>query len=356
MIEDTAQRLFSQYHRSDDLRLSPEAAAAQWPEPLWSAVSDAGIPLALLSEADGGFGFSHDEVCTLVGLAARFTSAIPLGETLLGNWLLAKAGRPSSADILTLLPVPLSIHIDSAGVSRFRCPAVARTPFGRHASGVLAFAEADNGNTYLLELGALAVASRSHNLAGEARDTMTLPAQLASEQRHPLAISRDSFLAQCALMRAAAIAGVAEVVLEVCIAYANERKQFGRAIGKFQAIQHYLARMAGEVAASRVAVDTAARSLADAGNANSPFVLQAAAAKLRCGEAAGHIAQLAHQVHGAIGFSQEHALHGYTRRLWSWREEYGNEHYWASVIGNTLCQRGHEQLWATISHTQAIPS
>ncbi len=354
MIEETGIRLFKQFYNGDDRLRPPEAAAAYWPDALWEAVNEAGIPLALIDEADGGFGFPSDDICQLIGIAARYTAAIPLGEALLGNWLLTKAGLAPSTEILTLLPEPLAMQIDATGSAQLLDSNATRTPFGRHATSVLALAQADNGNTYLLELGALSVESHSHNLAGEARDTLTLPLQLADTPLHPLPITADSYRALCALMRASAIAGIAEAVLELCIDYANERQQFGRPIGKFQAIQHYLARMASEVAACRVAVDSAARNLRDANKSGDAFLLQAAAAKLRCGEAAGQIAQLAHQIHGAIGFSQEHSLHIYTRRLWSWREEYGNEQYWAAIIGNTLCQNGAEQLWPTLSNTQEL--
>ena len=74
-----------------------------------------------------------------------------------------------------------------------------------------------------------------------------------------------------------------------------------------------------------------------------------AAAKLRAGEAAGAVAAIAHQVHGAMGFTLEYPLHRLTKRLWSWREEYGDETYWGIELGRTMARAGAEGLWPAIT-------
>ena len=60
---------------------------------------------------------------------------------------------------------------------------------------------------------------------------------------------------------------------------------------------------------------------------------------MRVGEAAGTGAAIAHQVHGAMGFTYEHTLHHATRRLWAWREEFGNETYWAMRLGRMVAEQ-----------------
>ena len=52
-----------------------------------------------------------------------------------------------------------------------------------------------------------------------------------------------------------------------------------------------------------------------------------------------------HQVHGAIGFTYEHSLHFATRRLWSWRAEFGSESVWAIELGRRVAARGADNLW-----------
>src|SRR6185312_13288779 len=107
--------------------------------------------------------------------------------------------------------------------------------------------------------------------------------------------------------------------------YANERVAFERPIGKFQAVQQNLARLAGETAAALAAAGSAADALAQATSIDDALFLEAAAAKIRSAEAAAEGAAIAHQVHGAIGFTQEHVLHRYTLRLLGWRDDFGNE-------------------------------
>ena len=120
--------------------------------------------------------------------------------------------------------------------------------------------------------------------------------------------------------------------------------QFGRAIGKFQAVQQNLAVLAGQVAAAGAAADIAGEALA-----GTASVLAIASAKVRAGEAAGIGAAIAHQVHGAIGFTAEYGLQLSTRRLWSWRDEFGNEAEWAALIGRHAAAQGADRLWETIT-------
>jgi acyl-CoA dehydrogenase len=136
------------------------------------------------------------------------------------------------------------------------------------------------------------------------------------------------------------IAGAAERVLRESVQYANDRVQFGRPIGKFQAIQQSLAILAGEVTAAQTATLAACMS-AD----RMPDPCAVAMAKVRAGKAAGIAAGIGHQVHGAIGFTYEHSLHFATRRLWSWRSEYGAESHWAERLGIGAINRGGQNFW-----------
>ena len=133
------------------------------------------------------------------------------------------------------------------------------------------------------------------------------------------------------------------MVLGESVQFANDRVQFGRPIGKFQAIQHQLAVLASETAAARAA-SSAACIAADSRQA----VFEIAVAKARSGEAAGIGSKIAHATHGAIGFTYEHALHFTTRRLWSWRAEFGAETVWRDRLGRSALDRGAENLWTDL--------
>ena len=156
-----------------------------------------------------------------------------------------------------------------------------------------------------------------------------------------------------AFTRAALMSGALQHILAITVEYARERIQFGRAIGQFQAVQQELAVLAGEAAAAQAAADAAALALdsADGGEA-----LAVAVAKMRVGEAAGRGAKVAHQVHGAIGFTQEHQLHYRTRRLWAWRDEMGSETWWAARVGEAVLARGGEGLWPLLTGAGAMHS
>lgn len=76
-----------------------------------------------------------------------------------------------------------------------------------------------------------------------------------------------------------------------------------------------------------------------------------AVAKARAGEAAGLVARIAHQVHGAIGFTQEHSLRLVTTRLWAWRDEDGDEAYWNAEVARRALAAGPDGLWPLITRS-----
>src|SRR3954467_568660 len=98
--------------------------------------------------------------------------------------------------------------------------------------------------------------------------------------------------------------GLAQGALDQALAYAKERKAFGRAISKYQAIQGKLADMATEIEAARLLVYKAAR-LKDA---NRNFTLTAAQAKLKTGRLAVRCAEEAVQIHGGYGYIEEYPV------------------------------------------------
>ena len=98
---------------------------------------------------------------------------------------------------------------------------------------------------------------------------------------------------------------------------------------------------------SKVGVQSLLASLC--GFAAERSVRAVAAAKVRVGEAAGAGAAVAHQVHGAMGFTFEHRLHQFTRRLWSWRDEYGQESEWAIRLGRLVAADGADALWPALT-------
>ncbi len=139
-----------------------------------------------------------------------------------------------------------------------------------------------------------------------------------------------------ACLIAAQMAGAMQRVLEMTLQYANDRQQFGRPIGKFQAIQHQLAVMAEHVMAARMAAQIGCESALGGQGTLEPALMNVAVAKARANEAAVEVAALAHSIFGAIGFTAEHDLQLYTRRLHAWRQSAGTESYWHEVLGRAV--------------------
>jgi acyl-CoA dehydrogenase len=144
-----------------------------------------------------------------------------------------------------------------------------------------------------------------------------------------------------ALMRSLQIAGALERVRDMTVAYAAERRQFGQPLNRFQAVQQQLAELAGEAALAGAAADAAVEDPLSA--------KQVAAAKVIAGRAASRGAAIAHQVHGAIGFTHEHQLHRWTTRLWAWRDQFGTESEWSESLGDLLARAGGDRLWEVVT-------
>src|SRR5438128_1219142 len=332
ILYDSAMRLFG------DL-VTPEVSTAAergvWPDRLWQAVEEAGYP-DVLAEGAGGMV----EAATILRAAGHHAAPIPLAETMLARWLCAACGVEAPAGALTVGPVEPGDRLDiaEAAVSGH----AGYIPWGRAAAAVVLIA----GNTLLVVEQAGLTFTPGKNVAGEPRDH--LGAVEGGGRSAPLPDAIDVGLVQRfgALFRAAQMAGAMEAALELSTRYANDRVQFGRPIARFQAIQQQLALLAEQTAAASVAVESAAIAVA----ADRPSsALAVAAAKIRAGEAAGKVAEIAHQVHGAIGFTHEHSLHRLTRRLWSWRDEFGNESHWSRELGREVMAAGADALWPMIT-------
>ncbi len=78
-------------------------------------------------------------------------------------------------------------------------------------------------------------------------------------------------------------------------------------------------------------------------------LLSITATRAHRGEAAGIGAAIARQVHAAISFTHGHSLHSLTKRLWSWRDEFGDETVWNRLPGHHMAQAGTERFWAEIT-------
>ena len=297
----------------------------------WRALVDLGLA------GEDAAAMSVEEQAAVLEAIGNAAALVPYAESeAMARWLAKEAGiATDDGEILTLAlasPTDLSGH---------------RIPWGRHATRVV-FCHEEKGQARLSVVAASALRlKKGSNLAGEPSDRCGV-GQVAPEASVdvPPALSPVAVRQRGALCRCAAMLGAARRAQELTLRYAADRKQFGKPIGQFQVIQSYLAQMAGELSAASAILATALRAATADGAASLP---ETAAAKVRIGQAAQGISALAHQVHGAIGFTEEYPLHLSTRRLWAWREEYGNETIWARELGSAMISLGPDAYWERIA-------
>lgn len=346
IVAETAARIFADLTDPQTVNRSKDDA---WKAPLWAALSDAGLPLAWVPEERGGSGATIADGFSVLAAAGRFALAVPLAETLAAGWLLAQAGLDAPAGPMTLAPVRPHdrIAIDAGGRLSGRANGV---PFASDADHLAVLAEGSDGAEFALVRRKDCRIEGGRNLAGDARDTVVFDGVAPlSHAQAPDGLDRNDLMLMGAVIRAIQTAGALETVLAMSVAYAHERVAFERPIGKFQAIQQNLARLAGEVAAALAVSGSAADTLAQTGVSDDAAFLEAASAKIRAAEAAAEGSAIAHQVFGAIGFTKEHVLHRFTLRMLAWRDDFGDENYWAAELGRRIAHRGADEFWPLVA-------
>jgi acyl-CoA dehydrogenase len=333
-------------------RVAAAAAGSGWDAGLWQALEETGLTLAGSPEEAGGSGgdlFAAADIAVAAGAAA---APVPLAETLAAGMLLGRAG-------LAIPSGPLTVAVASgpgAALSSGRVPGsgagLRRVPYGRLATTVAAgsggsgwdgdwlavIGPADRGGTGQGGTGRDGI---GRNLAGEPRDEVILGGD--AEVHEVPAGTADHARRLLRLFRSLLIAGAAQRALDLTVTYVQEREQFGRPLARFPTVQQELARMAGEVALisaatqAAVAADGPAAEGVSAAAAGQPEagegVSAVVAAKAQASSGAGVVAAIAHQLHGAIGTTEEHRLRLTTTRLWSWRDEDGSEAECCAELG-----------------------
>jgi acyl-CoA dehydrogenase len=332
--------------------LDTSVVATDFDAPLWSRLADNGFTLLGLDERLGGSGGDVGDAAVALSTTARYLVAVPFAEsTFIAAWLLGEAGL--------VVPGlgPMTVTTDVLRVRRGAGPPTvsgrARAPWGRFAENLVALVE-DNGQLRVAVFPLTSEASEAgqvrveqfENLAGEARDLVAfdlapLPDLVAPG---PAAVDSLALEERGALARSLQLAGAAEAVLAMALRHAAEREQFGRALHRFQSVQQQLAILAGEVTAMGIACQAAVLAV-ETGTPGAGFAI--AAAKASTSARAQLVTSIGHQLHGAMGYSSEHRLGSATTRLWSWRDEFGNESMWQDRLADLALR--HDSWWQAVT-------
>jgi alkylation response protein AidB-like acyl-CoA dehydrogenase len=318
-----------------------QVEAGQSSQALWDRIADAGFLDLLVPESWGGAGQPLAELHPLLLACGRHAVPLPVGQTVAARTLLGPGLlRTGAQGGLLEGPLTLAAHLHRGAAGTLRCALV---PFGQVCSQVLA---CDSQGWLLLD------AARAQRISTGVTGSLTASFEwggdgVLAQGPESLQVAVESW---AAAIHAGLIAGALGRVFEMTLAHCNVREQFGRPLGRFQAVQHQLAVMAEQVAAASIAAEAAfqvihaaTRTQADevqdqpqgegAAAAPGPGTWPAALAKARASEAAAEVAAIAHALHGAIGITAEYDLQLYTRRLHEWRTAHGSEDHWHRRLG-----------------------
>lgn len=278
---------------------------------VWHKLEGAGFGLLLLPEESGGFGGDWGDLAAVMRLAGKHALAAPLGEHIVAQRLLHDAGLAADSPVTLVAGGPV--------------------PWGRFGRAIIS----RDGALNLVAVGS----TEGLSAAGEPRDT----AEVDWESARLLDTTADLH-ALVAFLRVCQTAGALDAALALSIDHTSQREQFGRQLSKFQAVQQSIAVLAMEAAAVNCAAQGAAAALDRFGHGGAAN-FEIGAAKLRANMAIKTGNAIAHQVHGAIGFTQDYPLHELTRRMMGWRSEGGNDAFWSKRLGDTALEWGGEGLW-----------
>lgn len=314
--------------------LVQKAEEGEFPAALWNEAEANGLTLVLVPEEQGGAGGTWADAAIVLTAAGGHVAPLPLAEALLANWFLVQAGIEVPEGVTTLLDGDFALE---GGKISGEAAAV---PFGRNAKQGVAIVK---GEVVLVPLDGAEI-EHGINVAREPRDRVVLKGQAATAKKASL--PDNAMKLYGALIRACQMAGALGYLSSQSVSYANERTQFGKPIGKFQAIQQQLAVLSTQAAACGVVTDYACAQVDKRGE---DAAFEIAVAKIRVDDASSIATSIAHQVHGAIGFTYEHGLHFATRRLWSWRAEFGAGSEWAAMLGRETVSGGADALWPKVT-------
>ena len=294
-----------------------------WSRSLWKQIAELGWMGLPFPEQYGGLGMGFLDLAILLEELGGALAPVPFLSSVVmaGLPILRRGSDDQRARFLTdiasgdrvgtaVLPAfehdvdTVSIRADGDRLSGERSH-VLDAPA---ADFLVVAAHTDDGDRwFVVEEGFEVRPQRSYDLT-RTLGTVSFDGVAAEPLETPM---RSKFLPQTAAV-CAEMVGVAQRILDFTVAYTKEREQFGRPIGSFQAIKHKCAEMAVELESSRSAAMYAAWAVeAEAEDQD----IAVSIAKSSCGDWLGHLAGEALQVHGGIGYTWEHDMHLYLRRM-----------------------------------------
>ncbi len=340
MIAEATGRIFADLADPQTLNAARDTA---WKTPLWDALQDAGLTRAWVSEDKGGAGIGLDAGFEILRVSGHYAAPVAIAETLIAGWAMAQAGLDVPEGVLTTAPARARDHLSISNEGRVS----GRARSVSYVADAKYVVVTQENQLALMPQGTFTITARNTDMGGERAD-------IAFDDATPEVLSNlpcgcGGIQQIGATARACQMTGALESALALTTDYTGEREAFGRKIGKFQAVQQNLAKLAGEVAAALTASGSAADTLTHETLDSDASFLEVASAKIRVGEAVEAGVAIAHQAHGAIGWTQDYTLQRYSRRMMGWRDDYGTEADWAVRLGTHVAAAGADRIWPMIT-------
>ncbi|RYY26691.1 MAG: acyl-CoA dehydrogenase [Sphingomonadales bacterium] len=325
MFAETARTLFSDTSGPEHWRSLMESGAAR-DQARWSAIVETGFTLMLLPEAAGGMGLSELDFALIAEAA---------GAAALPDPLIESAGI--AAPMLASLAPDHPALADPAATVAIQHPL---NPLATDADTAAALILHRDGQAFVATPGQVRLTRRA------SIDPFRRLFQVEWDEATPLGSADwDLALDRGALFAAAQGLGLAQRSIDMAVAYAVERQQFGKPIGSYQAVKHHLASAQVAIEFARPVVLAAAAQI---GQRDIYSRARISHAKIVALEAADQAARAAIQVHGAMGYSWEVDVHLFLKRALALTGSWGTPAFHRARIAERLFNRptGPDQTFA----------
>lgn len=315
--------------------LHSQEVALPFSSDAWRLLGESGLTLLTTPESSGGSGAGLTEASVLLDRAGFHALPAPLAENdLLGAWLLTRIGRTPPESPTTVGCVELThAQVTAENIT------MAGVPWGTVAANIIVVGRDFVG---LLPTERAQI-SPVGDLAGECYATV----RISGSDLDTTAVSgdfREELQVRGAWARSIQICGALDRALDLAITHVTERHQFGRAIGKFQAVQDLIARSTGLLTTAKAASSHAVTVASETGFDSPATSIATAVAKIQAGRAAVGVGRNVHQAFGAIGFTLDHQLRHFTTRALAWNRDFGTPTEWSIHVGRCAVHSG-DSVW-----------
>jgi acyl-CoA dehydrogenase len=299
----------------------------------WRTISELGLVTIGIAEDAGGSGGELADLLVVIRELARAGIGTPIVEASTAAFAIG----PHERDAFDTIAVNRVVNLEAPTLTS---SAVA-VPFAEDADRLVLVGDSDVVVVPLSQAGV--DVDVSTDIAGLPSGYVRLNGAAYESVAH--APDASVIVERLALARSAAILGSAYGAYDLTRGYVSERNQFGAPLAEIPAISAALAQMAVRIRQAKSAVERAADVCAQASAPALRRFGAVASARVATAGMATVVARTAHQLHGAVGVTNEYGLHRHTRKLWAWRDADEPERAWSARLGAMACAVDEDTLW-----------